>query len=119
VLRWLVHLQANVIPTVTTGLSQLGSAATAIVERLECVIEQLGTFHDRKFDAEENAILTALLQTTDGKAFEAGHVRLGRLLGYEADNSDDANITPQQLNDKLSTSCADAMRVESLEEEVT
>jgi Helicase C-terminal domain len=241
VLRWLVHLQANAIPTVTTGLSQLDSATTAIVERLECVLEQIGTIHDGKFDVEETAILTALLQTADGKAFEAGHVRLGRLLGYEADNSDDdaapdpwwiaddtvfvfedhaeaggntvfsatkarqaashpdwvrenlklpptteiipvvitpctkttkgampslrkvrywalddfcawvknalrvirdirrtfpgvgdlewrtqaaarlrdANITPQQLNDKLSTSCADAMRVESLEEEVT
>src|SRR4029453_10903774 len=89
VLRWLVHLQASAMPTVTTGLSQLGSATTAIVERLECVLEQIGTIHDRKFDAEENAILTALLQTADGKAFEAGHVRLGRLLGYEADNSDD------------------------------
>jgi hypothetical protein len=89
VLRWLVHLQTNVMPTVTTGLSQLDAATTAIVERLECVLEQIGTIHDRKFDAEENAILTTLLQTADGKSFELGHVRLGRLLGYEADNSDD------------------------------
>ena len=89
VLRWLVHLQANVMPANTTGLSQFDSATMAIVERLECVLEQIGIIHDRKFDAEEKEVLTALLQTTDGKAFEGRHVQLGRLLGYEAGNSDE------------------------------
>ncbi len=100
VLRWLVNLQANTNPASTTGPSQLDSATTAIIERLECVLEQIGTIHDRKFDAEENAILTALLQTDDGTAFEAGHVRLGRLLGYDAGNShDDAAPDPWWIAD--------------------
>lgn len=100
VLRWLAHLQANDTPADSAGPIHLDSATTAIVERLEGVLDRLGTIHDRKFDAEETAILTALLQTDDGKAFEAGHVRLGRLLGYEADNShDDAAPDPWWVAD--------------------
>ncbi len=59
----------------------------AIVERLETVFESMGTVHDRKYDAEESAILGLLLQNSDGKAFERGHKRLGDFLGYLAGNS--------------------------------
>ncbi|MBN9662256.1 MAG: DEAD/DEAH box helicase [Acidobacteria bacterium] len=59
----------------------------AIVERLETVFESMGTVHDRKYDAEESAILGLLLQNSDGKAFEHGHKRLGDFLGYSAGNS--------------------------------
>lgn len=59
----------------------------AIVERLESVFESMGTVHDRKYDAEESAILGLLLQNSDGRAFEHGHKRLGDFLGYSAGNS--------------------------------
>jgi hypothetical protein len=88
------------MPAGIFGPGQLDSATTAIIERLEGVLEQIGTIHDRKFDAEEHAILTALLQTADGKVFEAGHVRLGRLLGYDSENShDDAAPDPWWIAD--------------------
>jgi hypothetical protein len=47
----------------------------------------MGTLHDRKYDAEESAIMNALLQNANGKLFEEGHKRLGALLGYAANNS--------------------------------
>jgi hypothetical protein len=69
-------------PTVDPGLA-------TIIERLELLLEEMGTIHDRKYDAEETAILTTILQSDDGTAFEDGHERLGRLLGYSAGNSTD------------------------------
>jgi hypothetical protein len=60
-----------------------------MIERLETVLESMGTIHDRKYDAEESAIMNALLQNTDGKLFEEGHRRLGILLGYAAHNSNE------------------------------
>ena len=102
VLRWLVNLQASRTASATPGSTQLDSATTAIVERLECVLEQTGTIHDRKFDTEERGILTALLQTEDGTAFEGGHERLGRLLGYNSGNSnDDAAPDPWWIADDM------------------
>jgi hypothetical protein len=52
---------------------------------LEGVLERLGTVHDARFDAEERQILEPLSKN-DAKAFESGHMRLGRLLGYDAGN---------------------------------
>ncbi len=104
VLRWLVNLQANPNPVNPTEPepTQIDSATAAIIERLEGVLEQLGTTHDRRFDTEEREILTALLQPADGKAFEAGQVRLGNLLGYEADNShSDAAPDPWWIADDM------------------
>ena len=59
----------------------------AMIERLETVFESMGTVHDRKYDAEESAILGFLLQNSDGKAFEVGHKRLGDFIGYTAGSS--------------------------------
>lgn len=88
VLRWLVALRS---PRTADGpaTDETESGSLAIVERIEGVLEGLGTIHDRKYDAEERDILTALLQTKDGTAFEGGHVRLGTMLGYSSDNSSD------------------------------
>jgi plasmid stability protein len=102
VLRWLVNLQADRSDDTPEAALHLDSATAAIVERLEVSLEQMGTIHDRKFDAEERAILTALLQTDDGKVFEDGHERLGRVLGYEAGNShDDAAPDPWWIADDI------------------
>ena len=60
----------------------------------------MGTIHDRKYDAEEAAILNAILQDDDGTLFEDGHRRLGTLLGYSSDNSsDDAAPDPWWIAD--------------------
>jgi len=89
VLRWLVGLSVTQSSDQVVRPASVDPGVTIIVERLEVVLEQLGTVHDRKYDAEEHEILTAILQTTDGVLFEAGHKRLGNLLGYDADNSSD------------------------------
>ena len=52
----------------------------------------MGKINNRKFDKEEREILENLnrLASTkeDSTAFENGHERLGRLLGYTAENSE-------------------------------
>lgn len=99
VLRWLVALRADnkaSSPTVTSNDPILAT----IIERLELILDAMGTIHDRKYDAEETAILSALLQNDDGRVFEEGHERLGRLLGYSAANSaDDAAPDPWWIAD--------------------
>jgi len=87
VLRWLVGLGASETPSSTA--SSIEPRLITLIERLETVLEDMGTLHDRKYDAEEKAILTLLLQNADGTDFENGHERLGNLLGYAADNSTD------------------------------
>lgn len=58
-----------------------------IIERLETVMETLGTIHDRKFAEREKMILDGILGD-DSKKFEQSHVLLGELLGYEAGNKE-------------------------------
>jgi len=60
--------------------------ANLLIERIEAVLEGLGTLHDQKFTAEEKAIRDGV-GSSDADMFEAGHQRLGRLLGYDAGNS--------------------------------
>ncbi len=98
VLRWLVALRTSVAATAPSDATE-DPRLTAIIERLETVLERMGTIHDRKFDAEEAAILNAILQD-DGTLFEDGHQRLGALLGYSAGNSsDDAAPDPWWIAD--------------------
>jgi hypothetical protein len=58
----------------------------AVIERLEELLADLGTANDRKFENEAKAILDGI-NVADSDAFEAGHERLGRLLGYESHNA--------------------------------
>lgn len=88
VLRWLVGLGKDSGRSLP-ATEEEDAGVTALVERIEVLFAGFGTIHDRKFDAEERAILDALLQTEDGTAFEVGHERLGRMLGFTAGNSDD------------------------------
>ena len=87
-LTWLLDLER-----VEGGAPQAAEAAdekaAALVERIEEVIERLGTVHNRKYDDEEAAILRSILQDDDAMPFEQGHECLGRLLGYKAGRSQD------------------------------
>jgi RAD3-like DEAD/DEAH box helicase len=85
VLRWLVGLRTE--KSGSASVTPIEPRLTAMIERLETVLENMGTIHDRKYDAEESIILKLLLQNDNGKAFEGGHKRLGDLLGYSAGNS--------------------------------
>jgi Rad3-related DNA helicase len=72
---------------------------TSVIEALESQLSLYGNFNDKKFEAEVKAILENLQRVKDtqedSKAFENGHERLGRLLGYEARNSNgDADPDP-------------------------
>lgn len=63
-----------------------------LIDGLEIKLSKLGTVNNRKFEKEEKEILENLnrLKSTkeDSTAFENGHERLGRLLGYTAENSE-------------------------------
>jgi hypothetical protein len=72
---------------------------TSVIEALESQLSLYGNFNDKKFEAEVKAILENLQRVKDtqedSKAFENGHERLGRLLGYETGNSNgDADPDP-------------------------
>ena len=87
-LRWLIRLQkmqavdGDVDVVVDDGVE-------ALVERLEIVIEELKTTHDRRYNELEAEIRKAINQTEDGKLFERGHERLGYLIGYKSGNSEE------------------------------
>lgn len=99
VLRWLVALRTNAAAASSPEATE-DPRLTAMIERLETVLESVGTIHDRKYDAEEAAILNAILQDDDGTRFEDGHKRLGTLLGFSASNSsDDAAPDPWWIAD--------------------
>jgi PAS domain-containing protein len=99
VLRWLVSLQTDRVAPATAAVT-VEPRLAAMIERLETILEDMGTIHDRKYDAEETSILNAILQNSDGTAFEDGHERLGRFLGYSAGNSsEDASPDPWWIAD--------------------
>ncbi|MHB0947038.1 MAG: DEAD/DEAH box helicase [Sedimentisphaerales bacterium] len=60
---------------------------TAIIERLEVFLEKCGTFNNLKFEAEVKKI-TDNLSSGDSNAFETGHELLGKLLGFDAGNTE-------------------------------
>ena len=64
-LRWLVGLRDAQSASVAFP-EEVDAGAAAIMEQLEVVLEELGTIHDRKYDAEEKEILSAILQTENG-----------------------------------------------------
>lgn len=75
------------------------SRLTSVIEGLESQLLQYGNVNNKKFEAEVKAIFDTLQRVKDtqedSKAFENGHERLGRLLGYQAGNSNgDADPDP-------------------------
>lgn len=64
-------------------VAQPGQSAAILVERLEEVLDRLGTMHDQKFAAFEKEILEGIA-SSDAATFEKAHEALGALLGFEA-----------------------------------
>jgi hypothetical protein len=62
-----------------------GATAAPLIERLESVLDNLGTLHDQKYTAFEKEILQGIMQN-DAPPFEAAHEKLGTLLGFESGN---------------------------------
>lgn len=60
----------------------------AIIERMEALFDNLGTLTDYKYDKFEAEVRTKLDQN-EANVFEAGHEKLGKLLGYDAGNRND------------------------------
>jgi hypothetical protein len=58
-----------------------------VIERMENILEDLGTFHNRKYDEKEKLILDGIL-SCEPKKFEYAHMELGQLLGYDAGNKE-------------------------------
>lgn len=97
-LRWLIGLGGD--KAASAPVAPIDLRLTTVIERLETVLENMGTVHDRKYDAAESDILKLLLQNEDGTAFEVGHKRLGDFLGYSAGNSsEDAAPDPWWIAD--------------------
>jgi hypothetical protein len=84
IIQWLVKI-AKSLPNLNT--KELGdtSKAPILIERLEHVLENLGTLNDTKFSRKEKYILEKIADN-DAKEFEEGHKSLGWLLGFDADN---------------------------------
>jgi hypothetical protein len=61
----------------------------SVVERLETLFDRVGTLTDHKYNKIE-AEIRAKLDQNNASIFEDGHAQLGRLLGYEAGNRNDA-----------------------------
>ena len=57
------------------------------IERVETILEKLGTSHNRKFAKREKDILDGL-SSKNNKHFENAHVLLGELLGFKSDNKE-------------------------------
>ncbi|MFO0140552.1 MAG: DEAD/DEAH box helicase family protein [Aphanizomenon sp.] len=71
----------------------------SFIEELESQLLKYGNFNNNKFETEVKEILGNLHRVRDtkedSKAFENGHEKLGRLLGYQAGNSNgDADPDP-------------------------
>lgn len=82
-IRWLNTLAA-LGPKPAAAESAPDTKAMALVENLEARIESLELIHDRKFDAEESKIRTAIT-ANDAPNFELGLFLLGKHLGYQSE----------------------------------
>lgn len=76
-ITWLVNLARFQAPEVTTNLEN--DSIMDQIEKLESVLDKLGTTHDRKYTRREKEILNGL-QAED--SFEHAHMLLGEMLGY-------------------------------------
>ena len=78
-LPWLVQLARYQ----TAGEPQTGRSSLLLrqIERVEGVLERLGTLTDRDYNKHEKEILEGLASSED---FEQAHVRLGEMLGFHS-----------------------------------
>jgi hypothetical protein len=95
---WLVAL-SRFQPEVEAAQGDDHSALLKQIERVEIVLAQLGTVHDRAFSREEKFILDGLA-SENHREFEQAQVRLGRMLGFDADKTEeDATPDPWWMSD--------------------
>ena len=78
----LARLQANDGETDSDDI-----ALSEQIERVELVLTELGTVHDRRFTEREKQILEGL-RSTEHTAFERAHETLGELLGFISGNEE-------------------------------
>ena len=89
-IKWFASLAENVAnPEKAGGMSQ-STLTLSLIEGLETQFERIG--NSRRLEAKLKVILEGL-NDVDAKRFEAAHLELGRLLGFEAANSS-ANAGP-------------------------
>lgn len=81
---WLVRLSRSKDIS-TSNFDNNPTNILSLIERLEIILENLGTIHDRKYTKEEKFILENI-SVSDSQKFEEAHSRLGTMLGYDAGN---------------------------------
>ncbi|KIT15585.1 Reverse gyrase [Jannaschia aquimarina] len=85
--RWLAKPRAQIGSTSEESVDARDSNLSVQVEQMEATLLALGTASDRKFEKRAADILNKL---GDGKTFEEGQRLLGELLGFTADNTEEA-----------------------------
>ena len=84
-IQWLVKLSSPEASEVAQNTRD--SRLSALIERLEVTLQELGTQQDSKYDRNEE-LIRKHLASNDGKVFEMGHERLGNLLGFQSGNKE-------------------------------
>lgn len=99
-LPWMREIAARDIPL--SKVEKSNSACASLFPRLEAKLGELGTLHDHKYSKYEKEILSGLA-SDDAKTFEAAHLNLGLILGYDAgkDKSDGSPDPWWQVDDTL------------------
>lgn len=86
-IRWLSTLSRTIDVSDALTDPSVGSRTMPLIERLEGVLERLGTLHDRSFVKEEKIILNNL-ESGKSSQFEEAHKKLGWILGFDAGNKE-------------------------------
>lgn len=86
-IRWLGRLSRKQLTGTPTVQEVDADQTIALIERLEVVLDSLGTMHDQKYAKEEKDILDGIAES-DKAHFEKAHERLGHLLGFESGNKE-------------------------------
>lgn len=90
---WLVQLSRYDASSADDNSDQVSTVFEQL-ERVESLLDKLGTLHDRKFDDRERQILEGL-QSTEKGPFERAHELLGETLGFTVGNEEsDASPDP-------------------------
>jgi hypothetical protein len=86
-IRWLNDLSRIKALNIDNNELEIDPNLVNLIERMESIIEKLGTVHDRKFADREKEILDGINQK-ESKKFEHSHMLLGELLGFESGNKE-------------------------------
>jgi len=100
---WLVKLSKFQPEQSDSNINEKSQIALAQIERVEAVLEKLGTHHDLEFNKKEKRILAGLESTsTKPGPFESAHVELGEMLGFVAGKKEeDASPDPWWIAGKI------------------